>query len=71
MYLLKSTTTSCLFSGDHLFVGGCGRFMLCLLVIYLDFLYLGKIFEGNPEVMLESLQAIKELPSDTLIFPGK
>ena len=35
------------------------------------FLYLGKIFEGNPEVMLESLQAIKELPSDTLIFPGK
>ena len=37
MYLLKSTTTSCLFSGDHLFVGGCGRFMLCLLVIYSDF----------------------------------
>ena len=32
---------------------------------------LGKIFEDNPGVMLQSLQAIKELPSDTLIFPGK
>ena len=32
---------------------------------------LGKIFEDNPEVMLQSLQAIKELPPDTLIFPGK
>ncbi|XP_003383354.2 PREDICTED: hydroxyacylglutathione hydrolase cytoplasmic-like [Amphimedon queenslandica] len=53
VYFLKSTTPPCLFSGDHLFIGGCG-----------------KIFEDNPEVMFQSLQAIKELPSDTLIFPG-
>lgn len=43
----------CLFTGDHLFVGGCGQ-----------------IFECSPNVMLESLRMVSNLPSEALVFPG-
>lgn len=40
-----------LFTGDTLFVAGCGR-----------------LFEGNAAQMFESMQKIKELPSDTVVY---
>ena len=44
-----------LITGDTLFVNGCGR---C-------------DFDGsNPEAMYKSLQRIKKLPEDTIIYPG-
>uniref|UniRef100_A0A4X2K172 PNKD metallo-beta-lactamase domain containing n=1 Tax=Vombatus ursinus TaxID=29139 RepID=A0A4X2K172_VOMUR len=44
---------SCLFSGDVLFLSGCGR-----------------IFEGSPATMLNSLDLIMGLGDDTLLWPG-
>uniref|UniRef100_A0A7N4PG36 PNKD metallo-beta-lactamase domain containing n=1 Tax=Sarcophilus harrisii TaxID=9305 RepID=A0A7N4PG36_SARHA len=44
---------SCLFSGDVLFLSGCGR-----------------IFEGTPATMLNSLDLIMGLGDDTLLWPG-
>ena len=41
----------CLFCGDTLFAGGCGR-----------------VFEGNPGMMLASLDKLAALPSATRIF---
>ncbi|MFC1769099.1 MBL fold metallo-hydrolase [Nanoarchaeota archaeon] len=44
-----------LFTGDTVFVGGCGRTDL----------------EGSdPEEMRKSIEKIKELPDDTVIYPG-
>lgn len=42
-----------LWTGDTLFVGGCGR-----------------LFEGSPESMWESLQKLASLPNDTLVYCG-
>lgn len=42
---------NCLFCGDTLFGGGCGR-----------------LFEGTPEQMYESLQKFAHLPVDTAIY---
>ncbi|KAK3731222.1 hypothetical protein QZH41_011196, partial [Actinostola sp. cb2023] len=42
-----------LFSGDLLFIGGCGR-----------------IFEGEPSEMLESLHSVAVLNDSTLLWPG-
>lgn len=49
-YFPKSGT---LFTGDTLFLMGCGR-----------------LFEGTPEQMYQSLQKIAALPDDTLIYCG-
>eukprot|EP00039_Didymoeca_costata_P001799 m.55173 g.55173 ORF g.55173 m.55173 type:complete len:341 (-) comp10972_c0_seq1:38-1060(-) len=43
----------CLFSGDALFVAGCGR-----------------LFEGTPKMMSESLEKLSSLKESTLLFPG-
>ncbi len=42
-----------LFTGDCLFLGGCGR-----------------VFEGTPEQMYNSLKKLAGLPDSTWIFPG-
>jgi hydroxyacylglutathione hydrolase len=42
-----------LFTGDTLFLMGCGR-----------------LFEGDPSEMMKSLEKIKRLPKDTLIYCG-
>lgn len=42
-----------LFSGDTLFLGGCGR-----------------LFEGNPIQMWQSLLSLRRLPANTAIYPG-
>lgn len=42
-----------IFSGDLLFLSGCGR-----------------MFEGNPGVMLRSLDLIYSLPENTFVWPG-
>jgi hydroxyacylglutathione hydrolase len=44
---------ACLFCGDALFAGGCGR-----------------IFEGTPRQMAESLACLAALPEDTLVYCG-
>ncbi len=44
-------TEGLLFSGDTLFMMGCGR-----------------IFEGTPEMMWESLQKLAALPGDTMVY---
>ncbi|KAL5460485.1 hypothetical protein EMCRGX_G033936 [Ephydatia muelleri] len=53
MVYLLHCDPPCLFSGDHIFVGGLGR-----------------LFEGNADTMLQSINAIKALDERTLIFPG-
>ncbi|XP_032242205.2 probable hydrolase PNKD isoform X3 [Nematostella vectensis] len=56
VYLLHGAvfnSVDSLFSGDLLFLGGCGR-----------------IFEGAPGEMLESLQTVSSLKDDTLLWPG-
>lgn len=40
-------------TGDTLFIGGCGR-----------------LYEGSPELMWESLLKLATLPPDTLVYPG-
>ena len=40
-------------TGDTLFIGGCGR-----------------LYEGSPELMWESLLKLAALPTDTLVYPG-
>ena len=40
-------------TGDTLFIGGCGR-----------------LYEGSPELMWESLLKLAALPPDTLVYPG-
>ena len=40
-------------TGDTLFIGGCGR-----------------LYEGNPELMWESLLKLAALPPDTLVYCG-
>jgi hydroxyacylglutathione hydrolase len=40
-------------TGDTLFIGGCGR-----------------LYEGSPELMWESLLKLAVLPPDTLVYPG-
>lgn len=36
VYFLKSTTPPCLFSGDHLFIGGCGMYLyVCVYVLFM------------------------------------
>ena len=42
-----------LFSGDTLFLGGCGR-----------------LFEGTPIQMWQSLLSLRGLPDDTTVYPG-
>lgn len=44
-----------LFTGDTLFVEGCGRVDL---------------EGGDPQKMLQSLKRLAELPEDTIVFPG-
>lgn len=46
-------TQKWLFSGDTLFVGGCGR-----------------LFEGTPKQMFQTLARIKALPDETYVFCG-
>jgi hydroxyacylglutathione hydrolase len=41
----------CLFCGDTLFAGGCGR-----------------LFEGNPAMMVDSLRKLSVLPGDSRVF---
>jgi len=45
------TKSNVVFSGDTLFVLGCGR-----------------IFEGNPEMMWNSMQKLMQLPEDTIVY---
>ena len=65
----------CVFSGDHMFVcgngeqlhgrGGRGTEYEC------PHPHVGQMFEGSPEVMLSSLDKVKLLPKNTLVFPGR
>lgn len=50
-YFTYVNDTPCLFSGDTLFSGGCGR-----------------LFEGSPEQMYNSLLKFKALPDNTKIY---
>ena len=34
-------------------------------------MFTGRIFECPPSVMLNSLEALHQLPDDTLVWPGK
>ena len=52
---LYSAEEGILFSGDTLFAGACGR---------MDFP------GGNPAQMVRSLQRLRELPPETLVYPG-
>ncbi len=54
-YRLETTPTRYLFSGDMLFIRGCGR---------------TDLDTGDNQKMFESLQKIKTLPKDLVILPG-
>uniref|UniRef100_A0A8C5N0W5 Ciliosis associated TTC17 interacting protein n=1 Tax=Leptobrachium leishanense TaxID=445787 RepID=A0A8C5N0W5_9ANUR len=56
IYLLDGKSgdgPDCLFSGDLLFLAGCGR-----------------MFEGSPKTMLESLDTVASLSDSALLWPG-
>ena len=68
MYLLTSTATNCLFSGDHLFIAGCG--MVPHHHCHDTTSIIGAVFEGSYSDMIHSLDKVKYLNPSTLIFPG-
>lgn len=82
VYLLRCDPP-CLFSGDHIFVGGLGQ---CggvpgdggsgdhgfgAVVMTGSLVLLGRLFEGNADTMLQSINAIKAMDERTLMFPGE
>ena len=49
----KINNENIVFTGDTLFIGGCGR-----------------LFECGPDIMFKSLNKLKALPQDTLVYCG-
>lgn len=77
MYVLQSTPR-CVFTGDHLFIGGTGIIYYIGIIVLLSgslydvsmLLFAGKMFECTAEKMLSSIRKITTLPHNSLLFPG-